>query len=72
MSFVTFTIFRFLLLFTPQEPGTSSTEEVAELKKLLQNETCLRKAAEEEVSKLKSQLGQRTELGVCFSLEFFA
>ncbi|XP_050228267.1 kinesin-like protein KIN-UA [Mercurialis annua] len=33
-------------------------EEVAELKKLLQKETALRKAAEEEVSNLKNQLAQ--------------
>ncbi|KAF2282656.1 hypothetical protein GH714_043766 [Hevea brasiliensis] len=36
-------------------PGTTS-EEVDEIKKLLQNETQLRKTAEEEVNKLKSQL----------------
>ncbi|KAF2298192.1 hypothetical protein GH714_018466 [Hevea brasiliensis] len=36
--------------------GTSTSEEVSEIKKLLQNETQLRKTAEEEVKKLKSQL----------------
>lgn len=33
-------------------------EEVAEVKKLLSKETSLRKAAEEEVDNLKSQLAQ--------------
>ncbi|KAJ9188432.1 hypothetical protein P3X46_003791 [Hevea brasiliensis] len=36
--------------------GTSTSEEVSEIKKLLQNETQLRNTAEEEVKKLKSQL----------------
>ena len=35
-----------------------STEEVAEVKKLLSKETTLRKAAEEEVNNLRSQLAQ--------------
>lgn len=36
----------------------STAEEVAEVKKLLSKETSLRKAAEEEVNNLKSQLAQ--------------
>ncbi|GMY30131.1 kinesin-like protein KIN-UA [Fagus crenata] len=36
----------------------SAVEEVAELKKLLQKESLLRKAAEEEVNNLKSQIAQ--------------
>lgn len=36
----------------------STAEEVAELKKLLGKEMSLRKAAEEEVNNLKSQLAQ--------------
>ncbi|XP_021612547.1 kinesin-like protein KIN-UB isoform X2 [Manihot esculenta] len=37
-------------------PGTSTSEEVTEIKRLLQNETQLRKTAEEEVNKLNSRL----------------
>ncbi|XP_012083555.1 kinesin-like protein KIN-UB isoform X2 [Jatropha curcas] len=37
-------------------PGVSSSEEVAEIKMLLQNEIQLRKTAEEEVNKLRNQL----------------
>ncbi|XP_065859440.1 kinesin-like protein KIN-UB [Euphorbia lathyris] len=37
-------------------PGASGSEEVSEIRKLLHNEIELRKAAEEEVNKLKSQL----------------
>lgn len=36
--------------------GTSTSEEVTEIKRLLQNETQLRKTAEEEVNKLNSRL----------------
>ncbi|XP_010276242.1 PREDICTED: kinesin-like protein KIN-UB isoform X2 [Nelumbo nucifera] len=38
--------------------SASISEEVAEVKKALENEICLRKAAEEEVNNLKSQLVQ--------------
>ncbi|XWS49831.1 hypothetical protein CRYUN_Cryun12cG0036800 [Craigia yunnanensis] len=41
-----------------KEQMVSTTEEVAEGKKLLSKETSLRKAAEEEVNNLKSQLAQ--------------
>lgn len=41
-------------------PGISGVEELAEMKKLLQNETNQRKAAEEEVDYLKNQLLQCT------------
>ncbi|XP_058104679.1 kinesin-like protein KIN-UB isoform X1 [Magnolia sinica] len=41
-----------------EEPASSLSEEIAELNQLLQNEIRLRKAAEEEVSNLKSQLVQ--------------
>ncbi|KAJ9680768.1 hypothetical protein PVL29_019934 [Vitis rotundifolia] len=42
-------------------PGVSGAEELAEVKKLLQNEIHLRKAAEEEVDYLKNRLGQFTQ-----------
>lgn len=41
-------------------------EEVAEMKKLLQKETLLRNAAEEEVENLKSQLAEWKRSEVCF------
>ncbi|MBA0858554.1 hypothetical protein Goshw_027952, partial [Gossypium schwendimanii] len=41
-----------------KDQTASTAEEVAELKKLLSKETSLRKAAEEEVNNLKSQLAQ--------------
>ncbi|CAN1308276.1 Kinesin-like protein KIN-UB [Linum perenne] len=41
-----------------QDQGASSSDEVAEVRKSLQNEIRQRKAAEEEVSKLKARLGQ--------------
>ncbi|EXC17833.1 Armadillo repeat-containing kinesin-like protein 3 [Morus notabilis] len=43
---------------TSNKENLSAIEEVVELKKLLQKETHLRKAAEEEVSNLKNQLSQ--------------
>ncbi|KAK6804426.1 hypothetical protein RDI58_002210 [Solanum bulbocastanum] len=43
--------------------GTSITEEVSELKMLLQNEMQTRKAAEEEIYKLKDQLHMLTKPG---------
>lgn len=43
----------------------SAIEEVVELKKQLQKETNLRKAAEEEVSNLKNQLSQWKRSEVC-------
>lgn len=39
-------------------------EEVAELKKLLQDEVCLRKAAEDEIHHLKDQLLKFSKLEV--------
>ncbi|KAK4740832.1 hypothetical protein SAY87_024420 [Trapa incisa] len=50
---------------SPLNPSSSSTlasalQEVANLKKLLERETSLRKAAEEEISVLRSQLSQST------------
>lgn len=45
-----------------QGPGHS----VAELKKLLQNEVNLRRMTEEEVKKLKDQLGQHSHSEVRF------
>ena len=47
-----------------QGPGFSIVEDVAEVKKLLEKEIHMRKEAEEEVNKLKSQLGQSTDSGV--------
>ncbi|KAG6685225.1 hypothetical protein I3842_12G101300 [Carya illinoinensis] len=41
-----------------ESPMISTIKEVAELKKLLQKESLLRKAAEEEVNSLKSQVAQ--------------
>lgn len=49
-----------------QGPGVSGAEELAEVKKLLQNEIHLRKAAEEEVDYLKNRLGQFTQPEVLF------
>lgn len=49
-----------------QEPGASAAEDIAEIRKLLQNEIHMRKTAEEELNKLKSRLGQYTESGVWF------
>ncbi|XP_018813408.1 kinesin-like protein KIN-UA [Juglans regia] len=42
----------------PERSKISAIEEVSELKKLLQKESLLRRAAEEEVNSLKSQLAQ--------------
>lgn len=50
-----------------QELGSVS-EEVSELRKLLQNETQLRKAAEDELNKLKSQFEQFMQPGVRIKL----
>lgn len=49
-----------------QVPGVSVAEEVAEVRKMLQNEMYMRKAAEEELNKLKSQFGQYMQSGVLF------
>lgn len=45
----------------------SASMEVAELKKLFENETISRKAAEEEIDNLKNQLAQwkRSEVMIC-------
>lgn len=48
-----------------QSSRISAVEEVAELKKLLKKESVLRKAAEEEVNNLKSQLLQWKRSEVC-------
>ena len=42
-------------------------EELSEMKKKLQKETLLRKAAEEEVNKLKSQLAELKKSEVCLT-----
>ncbi|KAK1558863.1 hypothetical protein Q3G72_007531 [Acer saccharum] len=44
-------------------------EEIAEVRKLLQNEIHLRKTAEEELNKLKSKLGQYMQSGTCEDTE---
>lgn len=49
-----------------QGHGVSDVDEVSEIKKLLQNEINLRKAAEEELGKLRGQLRLFTESGVWF------
>lgn len=53
-----------------QDLGFSDSEEVAEFKRLLQNEIQLRKAAEEEVNKLKSQLGQFMQPAVWIYVDY--
>ncbi|XP_054780246.1 kinesin-like protein KIN-UB [Prosopis cineraria] len=50
-------------------PGPSSTDEVAEVKRLLDNETNRRKAAEEEVEHLRSQLGKHSQTQAGGNLE---
>lgn len=47
-----------------QGPGPSSANEVAEVKRLLENETNQRKAAEEELEYLKCQLGKYSQTEV--------
>lgn len=49
----------------------SGNEEISELKMLLQHEMLTRKAAEEEINKLKDQLDKFTNPGVCSSLIIF-
>ncbi|MBA0762534.1 hypothetical protein Gotri_012131, partial [Gossypium trilobum] len=44
-------------------PGSSIVEDVAEVKKLLEKEIHMRKESQEEVNKLKSQLGQYPDSG---------
>lgn len=51
-------IFHVLILFIMQETGLSAAEDVAEIKKFLEKEIKLRKAAEEEVKNFKRQRGQ--------------
>jgi len=43
-----------------------SAEELADLKKMLQKETHLRKAAEGEVNNLKNQVAELKKSEVCF------
>ncbi|KAA3475346.1 armadillo repeat-containing kinesin-like protein 2 isoform X1 [Gossypium australe] len=43
--------------------GPGFSEDIAEVKKLLEKETHMRKEAEKEVNKLKSQLGQHMDAG---------
>jgi len=50
-----------------QGPTSSSAGEVTEVKMLLETERSRRKAAEEEVEHLKSQLGKHTQTQVRFS-----
>lgn len=50
-----------------QGPATSSADEVAEIKKLFENECNRRKAAEAEVEHLKCLLGKYTHTKVYFS-----
>lgn len=45
----------------------SAAKEVDELKELLQKETLLRKAAEEEVTNLKSQVSEWKRAEVCLA-----
>ena len=54
----------FCLHHNLQGCGFSISEDVAEVKNMLEKEVHMRKEAEEEVNKLKSQLGQSTDSGV--------
>ena len=49
-----------------QGPAQSSADEVAEIKVLLETESNRRKAAEEELTHLKRQLGKYTKPEVSF------
>jgi len=53
-SEIVISLLNILIAFTGYQ--VPSAKEVAEIKKLLQDENCLRRAAEEEVNNLKSQL----------------
>ncbi|XP_031269693.1 kinesin-like protein KIN-UB isoform X2 [Pistacia vera] len=55
--------------YNREVPGVSVAEEVAEVRKLLQNEMYMRKAAEEELNKLKSQFGKYMQSGSCEDTE---
>lgn len=66
LTFETFSWHVPLFQFDSQSPMISTIKEVAELKKLLQKESLLRKAAEEEVNSLKSQVAQWKRSEVCF------
>lgn len=61
-------VFLFTLFFPSsyfQGPEVIISEDTTELKKQLEKEIHGRKEAEEEVNKLRSQLRQFTEAGVC-------
>lgn len=46
------------ILLVDQGPLSSTSEEIADVNKLLQNEIHLKKVVEEEVNNLKTQLAQ--------------
>lgn len=50
--------------YTLQVPGVAVAEEVAEIRKLLQNEMYMRKTAEDALTKLRSQFGQYMQSAV--------
>nr|KYP64282.1 Armadillo repeat-containing kinesin-like protein 2 [Cajanus cajan] len=56
------------IIFFSHGPASSSADEVAEAKMLLETERNRRKAAEEEVERLKSQLGKHTQAENFFSI----
>jgi hypothetical protein len=55
-----------IYVFLAQGPAQSSADEVAELKMLLETESSRRKAAEEEMARLKWQLEKYTQSEVSF------
>lgn len=54
-------------LSSAQDPPATPSDEVNEIKQLLQNEILLRQSAEDEVNNLKSQLMHWKKLEVCLS-----
>jgi cell division protein FtsL len=55
-----------IYVFLAQGPAQSSADEVAELKMLVETESSRRKAAEEEITRLKWQLEKYTKSDVSF------
>jgi hypothetical protein len=55
-----------IYVFLAQGPAQSSADEVAELKMLVETESSRRKAAEEEITRLKWQLEKYTQSDVSF------
>lgn len=64
--FILCLFFLAIYVFLAQGPAQSSADEVAEIKMLLETESNRRKAAEEELTHLKRQLGKYTKPEVSF------